>query len=89
VGIQRSVQVDDVSTRSARSPVRTSDDTDMSLRSGISELVDRNARSDENEGVSVQIGEYSFAGDEETGTPIGVPIGGRYGARTRAIDLWD
>jgi hypothetical protein len=76
-----------VSTRSACLLVRTSDNTDISLGLRILELVDGDARSDENEDVSVQIGENSFAGDEETGAPIGAPVGGRYG--TRAIDLWD
>jgi ribonuclease HI len=85
VGASTDAHVDDVSTRSARSSVRTSDDTNMSLGSRISEPADGDARSDETEDVSVQIGENSFAGDEETGTPIG----GRYGARTRAIDMWN
>jgi hypothetical protein len=56
----------------------------MSLGSRISEPVDGDARSDESEGVSVQIGENSFAGDEEVNGRVQTRL-----ARTRAIDLWD
>jgi ribonuclease HI len=80
---------DDARSRSASSSVRTSNTTNTSLGSGTLERVDGDVQSDESESVSVQIGEDSFAGDDETGAPIGAPIGGRYGARTRAIDLWD
>jgi hypothetical protein len=65
VGASTDAHADDVSTRSARSSVRTSDDTNMSLGSRISELDNGDARSDETEDVSVQIGENLFTGDEE------------------------
>lgn len=86
MGIRTNAQAGDVSTRSAHSPVRTSDNINMSLGSGESdEPVGRDALQDGSEDASVQIGEDSYVGDEETDGRAYA----RFGARTRAIDLWD
>ncbi|EEA25056.1 reverse transcriptase, putative [Talaromyces marneffei ATCC 18224] len=63
VGIRTNAQAVDVSARSARSAVRTSNDTNTSFGSRISEEPDDgDALQDESEDVNAQIGEDSYEG---------------------------
>jgi hypothetical protein len=78
LGIRTNAQAGDVSARSARSSVLTSNNTDISPGSiQLNELVDGDALQEEDKDVNAQIGEDSYVGEE------------RIGGRIRAIDLWD
>lgn len=78
LGIRTDAQADDVSTRSARSSVMTTNEADTSLGSMPNVPVNGNELRDERGDTNVRIGEGSHAGDERV-----------VGARVRAIDLWD
>lgn len=80
LGKRTDAQAGDVSSRSAHSPVMTSDNsTDTGLEDRfLEELVDGDVPQDVDGDVSVQIGEDSYVGDVQANR-----------TRIRAIDLWD
>jgi hypothetical protein len=76
LGKSTAAQAGDVNTRSAYSPIRTSNCTNTSQGSiPENEPVDEDAQSEPGDVGNVQLGELSYVGDER--------------ARRHAIDFWD